>query len=153
MSWSLALENGDLALNNNGMAVVSGEAKLLQDLTCYLLTPLGSNDAHTDYGSLLNGGVENGVIYPPIYTDLNDSATQSEIISEIQRVTTAYQNMQLVRAKADQIAYGKSTLSKGEVLLSVDSINGTVQDVTVNINVEVSTANGTTANLNVPISG
>lgn len=152
MTWSLALQDGDLALNNNGLSIVTGESKLLQDLTTYLLTPLGSNDAHPDFGSLLNGGQDNGTIYQAIYNEISDPTVQDQVISEIQRVITAYQAMQLARAKADQAAYGKTTLSKGEVLLSVDSIDGSVQDVTVNVSIGLTTADGTDPTLNVPLT-
>jgi phage baseplate assembly protein W len=152
MTWSFALQDGDLALNNNGLSIVTGESKLLQDLTAYLLTPLGSNDAHPDFGSLLKGGQDNGTIYQAIYNEISDPTVQNQIISEIQRVIAAYQAMQLTRAKADQVAYGKTTLSKGEVLLSVDSIDGSVQDVTVNVSVGLITANGTNPNLDIPLT-
>jgi len=154
MTWSLALQNGDLAINNSSISVVTGQDKMFQDLECFFLTPLGYDKNNPNYGSILLGGQDvSGDAYEPITSDLNDGATASEFSTEIQRVLLAYQNMQLARAKQDQTAYGLTTLSRGEVLLTVNEIDITQIQVNANINISVTSANGSDLNVTVPVSG
>jgi hypothetical protein len=153
MTWSLALQNGDLQLSGGDLGIVTGEAKLLQDLTCFVLTELGSDPAHPDYGSIILGGQDgSGLIYQSFLTGLNTNANVSQLMNELQRILLAYQNMQLVRAQTDKAVYGKTTFSKGEVLLTVNSITATTNQSTVNLLVSMTTAAGTNIALNVPVS-
>lgn len=153
MTWSLALQNGDLSLSGSNLGIVTSESKLTQDLTCYVLTALGSDPAHPDYGSIIQGGIDgSGTLYQSFLDGLNDSATATRLIAELQRITLAYQNMQLIRAQADQNNYGKTTLTKGEVLLSVDQIVADLVEATVNLIVQITTAANTNVSVTVPVT-
>jgi hypothetical protein len=153
MTWSLAITNGDLVLSNSDYATVTGEQKLIQDLTCFLLETMGTDPNHPDYGSLLDGGIDGGgTVYQSMLGLPNGNALSEALIqSELQRVLLAYQNMQIQRAKSDRVQYGKTTFSLGEVLLSVDSITmTTIADMLI-ANIGITTGNDTSVSLSVPL--
>ena len=124
MSWSLQIANGDLVIGSGGLNTVTGGAKLVQDLGCALLTPMGTDPMHPTYGSLIDGGVDatgkqvNGVI-----GSLNDDQNAAFVGAEVQRICRSYQASQIARNNADVATYGKSTLTADEALLGVESIN------------------------------
>ena|ERR1700752_2947704 len=154
MTWSLAIANGDLVLSNSDYAVVTGEQKLIQDLTCYLLESMGTDPNHPDTGSLLDGGVDgSGVIHQSMIGLPNANALSEALVqSEVARILMAYQNMQIQRAKSDRLQYGKTTFSLGEVLLSVDSISLTSVSDTLIVTIGITTGNDTTVGLSVPLT-
>ncbi len=153
MTWSLALQNGDLQLSGSDLGIVTGEAKLIQDLTCFVLTQLGSDPSHPDYGSIILGGTDgSGIAYQSFLSGVYTTGNASQLMNELQRILLAYQNMQLIRAQTDKAVYGKTTFSKGEVLLTVNSITATTNQSTVTLVVSMTTAAGTSVNLNVPVS-
>lgn len=153
MTWSLALQNGDLQLSGSDLGIVTGEAKLIQDLTSFVLTSLGSDPSHPDYGSIILGGADgSGIVYQSFLSGINNTANASKLMNELQRVLLAYQNMQLIRAQTDKAVYGKTTFSKGEVLLTVNSINANTNESTVTLLVTMTTAAGTQVTLSVPVS-
>lgn len=52
MSFDLSIEKGDIKINRDGtVKAVSGNAKLKQDIVKILLTDLGDNKFHLNYGS------------------------------------------------------------------------------------------------------
>lgn len=152
MTWSFAIQNGDLALSSSDYAIVSGEPKLIQDLTCFILERMGTDPNHPDYGSLLNGGIDgNGTVYPSYLGMNNDAIAQGRVQGELQRILLAYQNMQLARAKSDVALYGKTTFSRGEVLLSVDSFTMQATFDTLSVIIGITTGNDTSVTLNIPL--
>jgi hypothetical protein len=152
MTWSLAIQNGDLALSGSDYTIVTGEDKLIQDLTCYILERLGTDPNHPDYGSILNGGVDgSGTVIPSMIGVNNNTIAQSRVQGELQRILLAYQNMQLARAKSDIALYGKTTFSRGEVLLSVDSFTMQSTLDTLSVIIGITTGNNTSVTLNIPL--
>lgn len=154
MTWSLAIANGDLVLSNSDYSVVTGEQKLIQDLTCYLLENMGTDPNHPDYGSLLDGGMDgSGTIYQSMLGLPNGNVISEALIQgELQRVLLAYQNMQIQRAKSDKLQYGKTTFTLGEVLLSVDSVTFTPISDTLIVSIGITTGNGSSVALSVPLT-
>jgi hypothetical protein len=123
MSWSLLITNGDLALSGNGMATVTGGAKLVQDMTCAILEPMGNDPMHPSYGSTIDGGImPDGTYAPGIIGSPNNAAASAFVQAEINRIAKGYQAQQVARYQADVATYGKSTLTADEVLLSVESV-------------------------------
>jgi hypothetical protein len=152
MTWSFAIQNGDLALSASDYAIVTGEDKLIQDLTCYILERMGTDPNHPDYGSLLNGGIDgNGTVFPSILGVNESAVVQARVQGELQRILLAYQNLQLARAKNDIALYGKTTFSRGEVLLSVDSFKMQTAFDTLSVTIGISTGNNTSVSLNIPL--
>jgi hypothetical protein len=138
MSWSFQINNGDLQIGSGGLNTVSGTAKLVQDLTCDLLEPEGTDPLHPGYGSVIDGGTDsNGNYVQGIIGDPNDSTAATFVGQEVQRIMTSYQQSQITRNQSDIAVYGASTLTADEALLAVISVNvSQVQDqalVTANI--------------------
>lgn len=153
MSWSLGLQNGDLTLGNASYGTITGEKKLVQDLRCYLLEQMGTDDMHPDYGSLINGGrLANGTIIRGSIGKLNNSFAEADITSEINRIIGLYQARQLERAKDDRLTYGKTTFTRGEILLSVSQINVTHRLDSLYINLVLLTGDKTSLDLNIDLT-
>ena len=153
MSWSLQLRNGDLALNGVQLGTVSGSNKLIQDLRCALLEPMGTDDMHPSYGSLIDGGRRpDGTQAPSMLGSMNWNSVALQIRAEIRRIATEHRNRQLARARTDQNTYGKPTLDSGELLINITNI--TMQQVqdTMIVHVELEVGDGTNRVLNIPIS-
>jgi|SRR5208282_1203947 len=122
MSFSLDLQNGDLVLSGTAFGTVTDAAKLQQDLICAILTPLGFDELHPTYGSILEENLINPEI-PGIFgeTDFRHAATI--IHAELVRICQNYQGQQIARNEADASQFGKYTLTPGEILLKVNGIN------------------------------
>lgn len=123
MSWSLAIQNGDLVHGGNGFNTVAGGAKLVQDLRCVILEPMGTDSLHPSYGSIIDGGVDtNGTYHEGIIGQINDASAASMVRAELQRIVKGYQGQQVARNNTDLAVYGKSTLTADEALLNIASI-------------------------------
>jgi phage baseplate assembly protein W len=132
MSWSLQISGGDLSFGANGLNKVTSTQKLVQDLSCGLLTPYGSDDRHPTYGSTLSDNIGS----------INGTASATFVNAEISRVCQNYQRQQIARNNADISSYGRSTLSLGEALLSVDSIQTQTLETTMQVTVNMTTGQG-----------
>lgn len=121
MSFSLELKNGDLGLSGTSLGTVVNAAKLQQDLTCAILTPLGFEELHPEFGSIL----EEDLIDPEttVIGTKNFEHAAAVVRSELLRICQNYQAQQIARNEDDAIKFGKPTLIPGEVLLRVVSVN------------------------------
>lgn len=117
MSISLRIQHGDLALEGNSLSEVSGGQKLLQDLRCAVLTPLGSVEPHLEYGSTLSDEDSTAIIGAP-----NDNRAAVAVQAEINRIIANYQQQQIARNNADASTYGRLTITPQETLLAVEEI-------------------------------
>lgn len=123
MTWSLQLRNGDLTLGNASYGTVTGERKLVQDLRAYVLEQMGTDDMHPEFGSLIDGGrLPDGTEVQGTIGKMNTELARVEVEAELRRLINAFQARQLQRAKDDRIVYGKTTLTKGEVLLGLSDM-------------------------------
>lgn len=117
------IANGDLSFNGTDMNVVTGSSKLVQDLMCCVLEPMGNDDMHPTYGSLIDGGIDqNGNQVPGVIGTPNDAYAASYVDTEITRICQAYQLQQQTRYANDIATYGTSTITASEALLSVDGV-------------------------------
>jgi hypothetical protein len=69
VSYSLAIVDGDLALQGDRLDLVFGVDKLKQDLNCWLKERYGGDRFHTNYGSILPDSISSagaGVRRPAI---------------------------------------------------------------------------------------
>ncbi len=121
MSFSLELKNGDLGLSGTSLGTVVNAAKLQQDLVCALLTPLGFEELHPNFGSILEEDLINPEVTIFGSTDFNHAA--AIVRSELVRICQNYQAQQIARNENDGIKFGKPTLTPGEILLKVLAIN------------------------------
>lgn len=124
MSWSLQIQNGDLALGGSGFGTVSGSDKIIQDLRCALLESLGNDTMHPTYGSILDGGVgADGTVYPGVIGQINDQTSATLVQAELQRIVKIYQGQQITRNNSDIAVYSKSTLTADEAVLNITNVN------------------------------
>lgn len=152
MSWSLEIANGDLAIGGKGLAQVTGGNKLVQDMRCAILTPMGIDDMHPTYGSIIDGGTTpDGVYQQGIIGQQNDQTSAMFVYSELQRIMTAYQQNQISRNANDIATYGRSTLTADEVLLAIENITFTADQTNLLINCTLQTGYGALP-LSVPVT-
>ena len=134
MSYSLAIADGDLAKRGSQMALVFGVNKLKQDMNCWLLEQYGGDRFHVNMGSVLQdfiGGVVSG-------------STRAEVEAEIMRVLENYQAMQVRRFKENPQKFSPS-----ELLVSVDSVDVTVDYSVVRATVRVRNGSNEATTINV----
>lgn len=129
MTFSLGLVNGDLAPQGSQLSLVSGQNKLQQDLTLWLLCRLGSNRWHPAFGSYLQSYI-GGIVGP---------STQTVVYNEILRTLKNYQELVWALFTANPQLFSLS-----ELPYSIDSINTTVTYDTVYATVQVSNPSATT---------
>lgn len=153
MSWSLQLRNGDLALSGVSLAQTTGAQKLVQDLRCALLEERGHDDAHPSFGSLIDGGIDEYGRYVTSLIGTNDwGRIRSDVQSEIRRITADHQTKQINRSTLDRRVYGESTLTAGELLISVASIDMTQAQDRLMVRVTLNTGRGTVETIDIPIA-
>lgn len=105
MSFDLALNMGDLKINNDGtIDTVAGNSKLRQDILKILLTEVGSNKFHPKYGSHI-GALQIGSSSDNrlISLDLESSAR------------TALENLMSLQRSQSR----RQSLSSGEIILDI----------------------------------
>jgi hypothetical protein len=142
MSWSLRLEHGDLSLSGASLGTVTNEQKLVQDLRCWILEKMGTDDLHPGYGSLIDGGVSpDGTFSMGVVGESLDLVVLS-VESELRRIVSEYQGQQLSRAKSDRFVYNKATLTVREVLLSISEITVSLSEDRLNVVLGLQTAAG-----------
>jgi len=124
MSWSLEIRSGDLTLRGIQLGKVTDHQKLVQDLRAALLEPQGTDDAHFNFGSVIDGGRRpDGTQIPSLLASVNWDRVAMDLESEIRRIGNDYQKRQLTRAQSDRLTYGSSTLSNNEILYNITNID------------------------------
>jgi len=145
MSWSLQITNGDLSYGTNGLNTATGSSKLVQDLTCCILEPMGTDELHPEFGSLIEGGIDpNGNVQPSLIGGPNDQTSATFIQAEIQRICTNHQRRQIQRNQNDLAVYGTSTLTASEILLEVSNIDLQPIETALMVGITLSVGNGQT---------
>ena len=145
------MSHGDLVLSQASLSTVSGSDKLAQDLRAFILERMGTDDLHPEFGSLLDGGIRNGEYVEGVIGQSNDALSLALVQREIRRIVADYQARQLTRARNDAAIYGKATLAKGEVLLSLSRIDTTQVEDTMNITLDILAGDGATISLDLSI--
>src|SRR5271165_6334275 len=102
MSFSLQLQNGDLVVSGTSLGTVTGAAKLQQDLSCAILTPLGFEAMHPGFGSILEDNLINPEI-PGVFGTTDFSHAATIVHSELVRICQNYQAQQIARNEADAV--------------------------------------------------
>lgn len=122
MSYSLAVQDGDLVQQGSALGLVFGVDKLRQDLQLWLTERHGGDRFHPRMGSVLQefiGGIVN-------------ENSRVEVQAEVLRVLQAYQAIQVRKFKNDP-----QSLSVSEMLLSIDKITTTVKYDSVNVTIKL----------------
>lgn len=124
MSFSLAVEDGDLRLNGSTLGRVWGPDKLGQDMSLWLRERYQSDRFHRNYGSILDDFI-GGVI---------ESDTRYEVQSEVLRVLRNYQALQYRRIK-ERPEY----ISSDEILLEILDVRVSTDYDRVDVRLRVQT--------------
>ena len=122
ISYSLAVQGGDLVQTGSQLGLVFGVDKLRQDVQLWLTERYGGDRFHVNTGSILQdfiGGIAS-------------ESTRAELQSEVLRVLQNYQALQ-VRKFQDS----PQSLSASELLVSVDDILAVIRYDSVNVAVKL----------------
>jgi hypothetical protein len=137
---SAQLINGDLALKPNGeVQTVTGRQRLVQELSCWILEPVGTDPAYPNFGSTLTSLVGSAVL----------SGTTFDIESELLRVLNnyiAYQGAMFEEYINDPNTF-MDVYSPDELVASIDTVRVTRYNDAVVVNVAITTVAGTQVSL------
>ncbi len=134
MSFSLAIEDGDLQLKGSSVAIVHGVDKLYQDLSIWLREPFRVDRFHITFGSVLDSYIGSVI----------DRSTTYEVRAEVMRVLQNYQAKQLEVYKKQP-----DRLSLDEILMDIDNIDVRLSYDSVIVNILFRTAKGTTGSVTI----
>jgi|ERR1039458_2895932 hypothetical protein len=151
MSYSLAIVNGDLSFNGASMNIVQGGEKLVQDLACCVLEPMGTDNLHPTFGSTINGGINPDGSYNPGVIGQLGAMAAMQAQGEITRIVKQYQTQQQTRFQADVAVYGKGTITADEALLGASDVSATLNQDILQVSVKLRTGLGDVA-INLPIT-
>lgn len=127
MSYSLAVQDGDLVQQGSSLLVVWGIDKLKQDLQLWVTERFGGDRFHPDMGTILQDYI-GGIV---------GHNTKSRIKDEVMRVVDNYHRVQIYSFKRNPRIY-----SSAELLDRIDDISVSVSYDTVSVAVSVTSAAG-----------
>lgn len=154
MSWSLELRNGDLTAGGARLGTVTGNQKLIQDLRCWILERMGTDNLHPGYGSLIDGGrTPQGATYSSLIGESHVEFAAAEIESDLNRIIQDYQRAQLARVKGERLNNHPVSLTPGEVLLEINGINFEMTEDRLRVSVSLLTGSGDDVHIDVPLEG
>lgn len=123
---SFRVTDGDLDISHSKkVSLVRGRDKLVQDLTIWLLTPLGSAFLAPAFGSLLNTYSERddaGRLQGAFIGQDFNQRMLAETEAEVDRILNLYQQNQIEKIRQARIDGTLYLFSKSEVLDSIDSV-------------------------------
>lgn len=153
MSKSFAVVNGDLGVSSGrSFDVVTGRAKLAQDLRLWILEKIGNDPMTPTYGSRLDGGVIDGQPVPSFIGQIVSPDLLSQIRNEIQSQCSQYQAMQFNKIRSEALVYGgRNTLEEDEVLSKVEQVDVKAMADIVVAQVKLTTLSGLSLTLTVPL--
>lgn len=134
--------DGDLDINRSKRVdMVQGRDKLVQDLTLWLLEPLGIGFTTPNFGALLNG-VDVGptgrrsshMIGRPL-----DDQRANEVESEVDRILNLYQANQIQKIRRAQVEGKLYLYRRTEILDSIDQVASSIDRDRMNIKASITT--------------
>ena len=152
MTWSLQLRNGDLAIDHDRYNTVNDWRKLLQDLRIRLLTKLGEDPLHPEFGSTIDGGTRpDGLEIPSVIGEIDTEVARSFITLEVNRIIADYQKVQAARQRVDHYSYGKKTMTPGEIL-NGGEVNVYFLGTLVVVQIAITTGEGDEKRISLPFN-
>ena len=134
--YSLKIVDGDLAMWGDGtIAQISGAERIRQELSCWLLEPLGTDVMYSNFGSTLNDSIGS-----PITSD-----NLLEVKTEVTRVVNnyiEYQKKQYEAARNRSTDAVLNAWSEDDMIARVDYIRVDAVADTVAVVVKLTTAAG-----------
>lgn len=138
MSFSLAIEDGDLLMKGSQLGIVHGVDKLKQDISIWLREPYRGDRFHSTYGSILDSFIGQVI----------SEDTIGMVQSEVMRVLQNFQAIQYrmlretpERLSADEvlvdIADIKTRIDYDQVVVTIQFVTGSRQVGQLSVGVEV----------------
>lgn len=144
----LKVQNGDLVMGpNNQLKTVRGEEKLIQDLTLFLMEPIGTSFLTPRFGSTLNSMSSRDPMGRQQSSFIGTNMTEvavAEIAAEVDRVLSVYQQGQVNSVKDAKNNGMLYMFSRGEILNTINSIDSEIIDDMVLIKASITTGLGET---------
>lgn len=134
---TLALSGGDLVVGPGGLQMISGAAKIRQDLALALSEEYGTDPYEPTWGSVL----------PKYVGEPVDADTQLLVQSEVNRVIQQYMVGQQAMLSAANTNGTATTLTTSDIIRSVDKIDVTVSYDSVRVVVSLTTMASQTISL------
>jgi phage baseplate assembly protein W len=138
---TFALRNKDFELGPGGYVIVTGPAKVQQDLGVAVREPLGIDRFHPGWGSLL----------PSFIGLIADDAMELRIRSEISRLIANYVLIQNEQIMQDSRRGRPSRFSTGELVDRIVSIEVIQQYDSFQVTASIQTVAGERVNLNTSV--
>ena len=129
---SLALVNGDLSVGAGGYQLVTGSARIRQDLALALGEEIGNDQFHPEWGSVLIR-----FLGQPI-----DQETEFNVRAEIARVVQNYINIQAQNVIYNGLNRNRQTMNDADIVVGVSNITTTVMYDTIQISANLQTLSG-----------
>lgn len=114
--YTLQLRNGDFVLGSGGFQTITGASKVVQDLRCALVEPVGNDRFHPGYGSLLQD-----FIGEPL-----DEILAFSVQQEVARVVQNYSAVQRDQIEADVLSGLASRYNSADVIANLSDIKSTL---------------------------
>ncbi len=135
--YGLKLVDGDFSLRDDGRVnLVSGAERVAQDLSCWLLEPVGTDMVYPAFGS---------VLWDMIGEPATDSAYDN-LLGEIGRVCANYVQYQEERRQDDEhnmsVVDYSQTWPDSDIIVRYDASNADMFTDTANVNIGVTMADG-----------
>jgi phage baseplate assembly protein W len=131
---TLALSGGDLVVGPGGLQLITGPAKIRQDLSLALIEEYGTDPYHPEWGSVL-----------PRYVGLPvDDDTRMLVQAEVNRVVQQYMAQQQAQIGASATNNQATTMTTSDVVRSLDGVDVTVSFDMVRVVISLTTLSGQT---------
>lgn len=137
-----ALVNGDIVTGQSGYQMVSGIAKIEQDLTVATIEPYGSDPYHPGWGSYMDS-----------YVGMDPSTAAALATSEVSRLVSNYMTVQQYQ-QTTALANGQSSpFTNDDYVTGLAGVD-TTQDLTsMTVQANVTTASGATVGVSTTVGG
>jgi hypothetical protein len=139
---AFALVNGDIVVGQSGYQMVTGTAKVGQDLTLATAEPYGSDPYHPGWGSYLNS-----------YIGQDPQTVTALAQTEVTRLVSNYMTVQQYQ-QSQALSNGQSSpFTNNDYVTGLASMD-TSQDLTsLSITATVQTASGATVGVSTTVGG
>lgn len=140
---SMKVVDGDLVIGPGRRAdMVEGEEKLLQDLSLWLMEPLGVGETTPSFGSQL----------PDLIGQADPNTLTLEVQTEVSRLLSLYQANQLERLRSDRDAGLLSNWTKAELLDEIVDVSAITDGLDrVLVTAKIRNAVGATVDLSLSV--
>lgn len=129
---TLQIESGDLVIGPGGAQLLTGQARVIQDLSIASLEPFGCDRFHPNWGSVLTN-----YIGMPITDEL-----RLLVQSEVTRLVSNYMVEQNTEIQADADAGRRSRFQSSEILVNLTGVEVRATEDKVQVRAILQTLSG-----------